>query len=89
LIQLLRNLSAGHSPVLRIGGNSADSTWWPIRGAIPPWVRYALTDGWLRTTKALAAALDARMIMGVNFAGGRPAVTAAEARALLGGIGRR
>jgi hypothetical protein len=90
LIGLIRNLALGQSPVLRIGGNSADYTWWPIRGVIPPGnVRYALTEGWLRTTKALASALGARMIMGVNLAGGRPAVAVAEARALLGGIGRR
>jgi Glycosyl hydrolase family 79 C-terminal beta domain len=90
LIELIRNLAGGQRPVLRIGGNSADYTWWPTRGEIPPGnVHYALTGGWLRTTKALASALNARMIMGVNLAGGRPAVAAAEARALLGGIGRR
>jgi hypothetical protein len=90
LIGLIRSLAPGQSPVLRIGGNSADITWWPMRHTIPPGnVRYALTKGWLRTTKALASALGARMIMGVNLAGGRPAVAAAEARALLTGIGRR
>jgi hypothetical protein len=90
LIQLLRNLSPGQRPVLRIGGNSADDTWWPMRSLIPPGnVKYALTLGWLQTTRALARALGAQMIMGVNLAGGRPAVAAAEARAFLGGIGRR
>ncbi|HUE27748.1 MAG TPA: glycosyl hydrolase family 79 C-terminal domain-containing protein [Solirubrobacteraceae bacterium] len=90
LIQLLRALVPGQAPVLRIGGNSADTTWWPQRGLIPPGgVNYRLTEGWVQTTKALASALRAKLILGVNLAGGRPAVAAAEARALLGGIGRR
>lgn len=90
LISLLRNLAPGQSPVLRIGGNSADATWWPIRGMTPPGgVRYALTPGWMRTTAALAKALGAHLIMGVNLAADRPSLAAAEARALLSGVGRR
>jgi Glycosyl hydrolase family 79 C-terminal beta domain len=91
LVSLLRGLAPGsQTPVLRIGGNSADATWWPVRGAIPPGgIRYALTPGWIRTTHALAQALKARLILGVNLAGGRPALSAAEARALLSGIGRK
>ena len=90
LIALLRNLAPGQSPVLRIGGNSADATWWPVPGTIPPGgVRYALTPGWLQTTGALAQALNARMIMGVNLASDRPDLAAAEAQALLSGIGTR
>lgn len=91
LLNLLRNLvPGGQAAVLRIGGNSADRTWWPMRGQIPPGgVNYALNNGWMRTTHALARALGAQMIMGVNLAGGRPAVAASEARALLAGIGRR
>lgn len=91
LVQLLRNLVPGRqTPVLRIGGDSADATWWPERGVIPPGgVSYALNNGWLRTTSALARVLGARLIMGVNLAGGRPGLAAAEGRALLRGIGRR
>ncbi len=76
--------------MLRIGGDSADATWWPLRGAIPPGgASYRLTPGWLATTRALAQALGAHLIMGVNLAGNRPALAAAEARAILAGIGRR
>ena len=90
LVQLIRALAPRQTPVLRIGGNSADTTWWPQRGLAPPrGVKYALTDGWLQTTKALANALRAKLIMGVNLAGGQPAVAAAEAKALLVGIGKR
>ena len=91
LIPLLRNLApSGGSPVLRIGGNSADKTWWPIRGTIPPpGVNYSLTDGWIRTTRALADALGAKLIMDLNLSAGRPSMAAAEARVLLAGLGSR
>jgi hypothetical protein len=90
LIQLLRQLAPGQTPVLRIGGDSTDATWWPMRGVIPPGGdTYKLTQGWLRTTQALAVELGARLILGVNLAAGRPALAAAEARALLEGIGRQ
>jgi hypothetical protein len=89
-LSLLRGLTPGQAPVIRIGGNSSDQSWWPIRGMIPPpGVSYALTPGWLRTTRALAARLGAKLIMGINLAAGRPAIAAAEARALLTGIGSR
>jgi hypothetical protein len=90
LVALLRGLAPGQSPVIRIGGDSTDATWWPIPGMIPPGgINYRLTDGWLRTTKALAAAVNARLIMGINLAAGRPAIAAAEGRALVQAIGRR
>jgi hypothetical protein len=90
LLHLIGALAGGDPPVIRIGGNSADATWWPMRGVIPPGgVSYALTPGWLRTTHALAAALGARMIMDINLAAGRPALAATEARAILHGVGRQ
>lgn len=90
LVGLLRALAPGQSPVIRIGGNSADRTWWPVRNTIPPrGVSYTLTPDWLAGAHALAAALNARMIPGVNLAADRPALAAAEARALVQGIGRR
>jgi Glycosyl hydrolase family 79 C-terminal beta domain len=90
LIQLLRNLAPGQTPIVRIGGNSADYTWWPIRGTLPPGaVKYALTKGWLRMAKAFTQKLGAKLIMGVNLAGGRPAIAAAEAQAFMEGIGNR
>ena len=90
LVGLLRALTPGQSPVIRIGGNSEDQTWWPVRGTIPPsGVRYTLTPDWLAGAHALAAALNARMIPGVNLAADRPGLAGSEARALVQGIGRR
>jgi hypothetical protein len=90
LTQLIRGLSPGQAPVLRIGGESTDSTWWPVRGMKrPAGINYTLTNSWLETTRALAGTVGAKLIMGVNLASGSPAVAAAEARALYHGIGKR
>jgi len=91
LIALIHNLAPDkQTPILRIGGESTDATWWPIgKERTPPGVSYSLTPRWLRIVRALAGALKARMIMGVNLAADRPALAAAEARAFLSGIGRR
>ena len=90
LLGLLQGLVPGQTPVIRIGGDSTDGSWWPIRGMIPQGgIYYRITKGWLRTTQALAADLRAKLILGVNLAAGRPAIAAAEGRALLAGIGRK
>jgi hypothetical protein len=89
-VQLLRNLapSPGQPIVLRIGGNSTDATWWPVRGQHPPaGVTYALTPAWVAEARALAGAVGAQLILGVNLAAGRPGLASAEAQALLSGIG--
>ena len=48
LEQLIRNLTPGQAPVLRIGGNSTDVSYVPTPGVPePPYVGYALTPvGW-------------------------------------------
>src|ERR1700744_6137112 len=79
LLALLGGLAPGQSPVIRIGGDSTDGTWWPIRGQIAQGgIYYALTQGWLRTTQALAADLKAKLILGINLAAGRPYIDAFE-----------
>ena len=89
LVRLIRNLAPGTSPVLRIGGDSTDWTWLPVaHTAAPPGVKYELTPGWMRTTRALANALGGRLILGVNLAMMHPALAAAEARGLVAGLGR-
>jgi hypothetical protein len=86
--QLLRNLAPDQSQVLRIGGDSTDWTWYPVpHMRRPPWVRYTLSKRWLAVTRALAEAVDARLIFGINLEAHSPRVAAAEADALVGGIG--
>jgi hypothetical protein len=89
-VQLIRNLAPGQRPVLRIGGDSTDWTWWPVAGmARSPGIRYQLTERWLRIARALSQALDARLILGINLEADSPRLAAGEAQALLGGIGRQ
>jgi hypothetical protein len=88
LVQLIRNLTPGQAPVLRIGGASADQSWWPLPGVLPPrGIDYPLTQGWIRTTAALARTLGAKLIVGINLMLKRPALAAVEAQALLAGLG--
>ncbi|HEY4826905.1 MAG TPA: glycosyl hydrolase family 79 C-terminal domain-containing protein [Solirubrobacteraceae bacterium] len=87
-LQLVRNLTPGQAPVLRIGGDSTDRTWWPTPAlARPPGIKYAITGRWLAVTRALARALGARLIVGLNLEAASPELAAAEGGALLDGIG--
>lgn len=89
LAQLVRNLSPGYAPIIRIGGDSADKTWWPIPGVTRPHgIDYALTPTWLADARALAGSAHARLILGINLETDSTQVAAAEARHLLTGIGR-
>ena len=88
LVQLIRNLAPGQSPVLRIGGDSSDKTWWPVRNLHPPGVKFTLTPRWLSVMRALAQATDARVIAGINLEADSLRLASAEARALVSGIGR-
>jgi hypothetical protein len=89
-LALLQGLAAGGRPVIRVGGNSTDETWW--RGPHqrrPIGVDYRLTRAWMATARSFAERLRARLILGINLDSGRPGVAATEGRALVHGIGRR
>jgi hypothetical protein len=89
LEQLIRNLTPGQAPVLRIGGDSTDLSYAPSAGVHPPpYVAYKLTPSWMATTGALAHQLGARMIMGLNLAANDPALAAAEGRDYVKAFGR-
>jgi hypothetical protein len=88
LVRLIRSLSPGQAPVLRIGGDSADWTWWPLTDmARPPGVTFSLTQRWLDVTRALTTALGAKLILGINLEAGSRELAAVEASSLLDGIG--
>ncbi|MGO9956696.1 MAG: glycosyl hydrolase family 79 C-terminal domain-containing protein [Solirubrobacteraceae bacterium] len=90
LVQLIRNLTPGQAPVLRIGGDSTDQSYAPAVTVAPPhYVAYQLTPGWMATTAALAHVLGARMILGLNLAADEPALDVAEARDYLAAFGRK
>jgi hypothetical protein len=87
-LQLVRDLTPGQRPVLRIAGDSTDWTWYPVPGMKrPPWVRYTLTPGWLAVARSLATSLDARLILGVNLEADSARIADAEAAAMVHGIG--
>jgi hypothetical protein len=89
LVRLIRNLSPGGSPNLRIGGDSTDWTWWPVPGMTKPGgVKYSLGANFARVTAALTHALGARLILGIQFEADSATVAATEARQLIAGIGR-
>jgi hypothetical protein len=88
LLQLIRNLTPYQSPVLRIGGDSTDATWWPVdHMAQPGGIRYALTPGWIAVTRALTQALKARLILGLNLEANSRTLAWIEAAQLAHGIG--
>jgi hypothetical protein len=89
LVQLIRNLNPGQSPVLRIGGDTTDWTWWPVPGLRqPPGVTYTLTPRWIGVTRALAQELHAHLILGINLEADDVELSRIEARRLVDGVGR-
>jgi len=89
LAQLIRNLAPGQTPVVRIGGDSTDWTWWPDRRVRPPrGVTYSLSPDWIGGARTLAVSAGARLILGVNLEADNSALAASEARHLVNGIGR-
>lgn len=87
-LQLIRDISPAQRPVLRIGGDSTDWTWWPVpHMARPPGVKYDLTPTFMSVTRSLARTLRARLILGVNLEADSQRVARAEATAMIDRIG--
>lgn len=87
LVSLVHALNPGGGTVLRIGGQSADRSWWPVPGmAQPLGITYDLTPDWVASAGALAQALDARMILGLGLEANSPRIDALEARELIAGL---
>jgi hypothetical protein len=86
--QLVRNLTPGQRPVLRLGGDTADWSWYPIAHmGRPLGVRYSLTPTWMQVMRAMSRELDAKLIVGLDLEVNSARVAATEARAILSGIG--
>jgi hypothetical protein len=71
-----RVLSLVHGPgplVLRIGGDSADRTFWsPVR-ELPDWA-FELTPAWLREVQSIVRHTGARLILDLNLVTATPAI---------------
>jgi hypothetical protein len=88
-VQLIRNLTPGQAPVLRIGGDSTDTSWVAVPGMRRPrGIKYTIGPAWLRTAGALTRALHARIIFGINLEADSTKLAAIEARTLIRAVGR-
>ncbi len=88
LERLLRGVTPGQRPLLRIGGDSTDRTWWPVPGMQRPGgVTFGLTPTWTSVARALARDLHARMILGVDMEAGSVRLARVMARQLARRVG--
>jgi hypothetical protein len=86
--QLVDNLTPGQTPIIRIGGDSTDWTWWRVpHMRRPPGVSYTISKPWLADAAATTAALGARVILGIDFEADSARLGAAEVRALERALG--
>ena len=90
LVAMIKALSPGQRPDLRIGGDSTDRAWWPARGVRKPLGAYIrLNAGWGAVARALVRATDARVILGIDLEADRGVPARVEATRLVSAIGRR
>lgn len=89
LAQLVKNLDPAGRPNIRIGGQSTDRAWWPVRGmAQPLGVTYGLNARWAADAHALAQSLNAQYLLGINLEANRTRISQVEADELVKRIGR-
>ena len=75
--------------VLRIGGDSADHTFWaPMLRRVPPWV-FRVTQAWFRQTSTIVRRDGVSVIVDLNLVTDSPAAAARLARAAEAGLPRR
>jgi hypothetical protein len=90
LVGLMRGLDPVARPLIRVGGQSSDRSWWPVPGlARPLGVTYDLNSAWTVAARTLARSLDARLMLGLNLEANRTRIPAQEGRRLLAGVGAR
>lgn len=86
--QVLENLAPYGGLDFRIGGDTADWTWWPVPGmARPAWARWTLTPTWMSVAQKLLEDLHAHLIIGLNMEADNPTITDTEVKAFQAGIG--
>ncbi len=75
--------------IVRIGGDSADWTYWDPRAHTLPRQFFELTPAWLREAATLVRRSGTRVILDLNLAADSPAMAARWARAALAELPRR
>jgi hypothetical protein len=88
--RILRLLHVGGDAplLLRIGGNSADVSWWTTRRSSAPSWAYPLTPAWVRHAADLIRYTHVRVILDLNLVDLDPGKAAAFARAFLAAVPR-
>jgi hypothetical protein len=87
-LNLLGDIAPGQRPVLRIGGESADWSWVPIKGQKrPPGDSYSITPSWLKLAAATAKGMNGELLLGLNLEAANRTDTVGEADALVKDIG--
>jgi hypothetical protein len=84
---LLRGLGSGH--VLRLGGNTSETTVWRAAGDKPNRESTVITPAAIDALAALLEAIDWRLIYGLNLARGTPEAAAEEALYVARAVGPR
>jgi hypothetical protein len=75
--------------IMRIGGDSADHTFWDPRRRKMPWWAFELTPAWVREIGALVRREQLRLILDLNLVTDKPRVAARWARAAENELPRR
>jgi hypothetical protein len=87
-LQLIRNLTPGARPLIRLGGDSTDWVWWPVpHMKTPPGIHYTLTPQWIQITRAFVKATHARLILGIDLEANSLRLASVEAHRLVSGLG--
>lgn len=80
LARVFSQLEGSGGPIyLRIGGDSADRSFWSPRRELPEWV-FELTHDWLGRTATVIRATGARVILDLNVVTATPSKAAGWAR---------
>ena len=79
LDRVLANLHGPGPLVLRIGGESADRTFWSPLRSLPRWA-FNLTPAWLREVKTIVRHTGARLILDLNLVTATPTIAVRWAR---------
>ncbi len=87
-LQLVRNLTPGARPVLRIGGDSTDWGYLPTPGVKRvPGLKVDITPQVIKVLAAVTRALNAKLVLGINDEADSPRLAAHIADALVAAVG--
>ena len=83
-----RVLALAHVPgdgpmILRVGGDSADHTYWDPGARTLPADSFRLTQGWLQRARTLVRSANLKLILDLNLAANSPTMAAQLARVAL------